>query len=227
MERKRHSHIGFLVPLAGCSLYVLLYVVATTLYPGGSQQSKSSSGFSWMHNYWCNLLAADAINGQPNGARPVAFAAMFVLCATLAVFWYVFPRYAGLRGGTRFVVQLSGFLSMALVVFIFTRFHDAIINAAGFFGLIALAGTFTGLRKLRWTALFAMGLVTVPIVVVNNVFYRVPGLIYYLPAIQKASFLYFLVWIGMISLAMYRRRDGIANVGTTKAREDTKEHKVS
>jgi hypothetical protein len=204
MKRGSKSGMIFLAPLVGCCLYVILYIVATFRYPGGSQESVNSVGFSWVHNYWCNLLAETAINGRPNGARPLAFVAMFVLCGSMAGFWYLFPVRAGLGPRLRRTVQVSGILCMAIVVFIFTRFHDSIINVAGFFGLMALGGTLAGLGQAGWRGLFRMGLVTIPIVVINNLFYHVRGLMYYLPLIQKLSFLYFLVWVSCVSVRMWR-----------------------
>jgi len=128
----------------GSMLFLLLYFIATLYYPGGTYSNKSFQGFSWTHNYWCNLLNQNAINGQPNQARPIAFAAMAVLGLTLTVFWHLFPLYAGFKAKERLIVQTSGFVSMAISVFVFTNFHDTIINIAGIFGLIALAGTLIG-----------------------------------------------------------------------------------
>jgi hypothetical protein len=74
---KLKQNIWVLSPLFGTLIYLLLYIVATFFYPGGSQVDKNSFGFSWAQNYWCNLLNENAINGQHNSARPIAIAAMF------------------------------------------------------------------------------------------------------------------------------------------------------
>jgi hypothetical protein len=39
-----------LIPIFGTILFIVLYIVATLLYPGGSQVDKNSIGFSWMNN---------------------------------------------------------------------------------------------------------------------------------------------------------------------------------
>lgn len=193
-----------LVPLFGSLLYGGLYFIATLLYPGGSQFDKQAKGFSWMHNYWCNLLNQYAINGQTNPARPIALAAMVILCATITVFWFIFPLYARFQRTNRLLMQISGITAMATGLFLFTPLHDIVINTAGFFGLIALTGTLAGLRKLRRTGLFWMGLFVLLLIAVNNILYYGQGLMYYLPVVQKCTFLYFLLWMGLISLSLHK-----------------------
>jgi hypothetical protein len=77
------QRIWILAPLFGSIVFVLLYFAATLLYPGGSQVDIDSKGFSWLHNYWCNLLSVTAINKQHNAARPLAITGMVVLTLTL------------------------------------------------------------------------------------------------------------------------------------------------
>ena len=195
--------IWVLTPLFGSLLYALLYVTATLFYPGGSQFNKEAKGFSWMHNYWCNLLNEHAINGQHNPARPIALTAMVLLCITLALFWYIFAGLAGFQKTGRLLIRFSGIASMATGLFLFTAQHDLVINLASLFGLVALAGTLIGLKKLQWTALFRMGLFILLLIAVNNVLYHGGGLIYYLPIVQKITFFYFLLWICLIDWRLY------------------------
>src|SRR5215471_13752953 len=91
------NSIWILTPVFGALLFVVLYIIAADSYPGGSQADKNSVGFSWINNYWCNLLNDNAVNGQHNPAKPVAMAGMLVLCVTLSFFWYIFPQYIRLR----------------------------------------------------------------------------------------------------------------------------------
>ncbi|PIQ21332.1 MAG: hypothetical protein COW65_09725 [Cytophagales bacterium CG18_big_fil_WC_8_21_14_2_50_42_9] len=102
-KQHQRDSLWKLAPLFGSTLFLLLYFVATLYYPGGSQFDKNTKGFSWAHNYWCNLLNENAINGQPNPARPIALTAMMVLCLTLTVFWYLFPIQADLKKTARIV----------------------------------------------------------------------------------------------------------------------------
>ena len=45
---------------------VILMVIATLVYPGGSLLDKNSIGFDWSKNYLSNLFATKAINGSEN-----------------------------------------------------------------------------------------------------------------------------------------------------------------
>lgn len=204
------------MPVSGIVVFVCLYIVATFFYPGGSQLDKAAPGFSWMQNYWCNLLNENAINGQPNAARPVALTAMGVLCFSLAYFWYRFPQAVRLSKTNRLVMQLSGVLAMATGLAIFTNYHDSLINIATLFGLVAVTGALAALRNLNWMGLFWTGLFAIALVGLNNILYYGPRLRYYLPLVQKATFLYFLVWMCGINIRMFTR--GFSNYSSTADR---------
>lgn len=194
-----------LLPILGSFLFSSLYFIATLFYPGGSQLNPHSIGFSWTNNYWCNLLDGKAINGHPNSAQPVAWIAMFVLCFTLAFFWWIFPGYTTLRRYTKTMIQVSGLLAMGAGFLLFTRIdHDLITNLASLLGLIATAGTFAGLYKNGWKALLLFGLVNILLVIANNFLYYNEAYISYLPLVQKITFASFLAWISCICFRMYR-----------------------
>jgi hypothetical protein len=205
--------IWLLVPIAGVLLFVILYIIATLLYPGGSQVDENSVGFSWINNYWCNLLNENAINGQYNPAKSVAMAAMFILSLTLSLFWFQFPSHTNFGKFARRSIQISGILAMAIASLLFTNInHDLIINLASSFGLIATVGTFVGLYKNKWYSLFLFGILNILFVGLNNYVYYTKGLIIYLPVIQKISFVAFLIWVCCISISLYRVQNKIARL---------------
>jgi hypothetical protein len=196
------SSLWRLAPLFGSVLFVILYFIATLYYPGGSQFDKNSRGFSWTQNYWCNLLNEHGINGQYNPARPIAFIALIDICLTLSWFWYLFPLLVEFKKRGRRIIQVSGFASMAIGMFIFTSLHDLIINIASLFGLAALTGTLIGLWKLKWIKLFWMGLFILVLIGLNNRLYYGKNLMIYLPIVQIFTFLYFLVWICCVTIGL-------------------------
>jgi hypothetical protein len=198
-----NKKFGVLLPVIGTLLFIVLYIIAAFLYPGGSQADANSKGFSWVNNYWCNLLNKNALNGEVNPARPVALAASFILCITLSSFWYHFPRYIKFGKYGRPTIQFSGAAAMVFSVFLFTGMHDMVTNIAGLFGVIALTGTLIGLYKSNWYGLFWFGIFNLLLVVLNNYVYYTKGLIIYLPVIQKISFLSFLFWICSITVNLY------------------------
>lgn len=194
-----------LLPSFGSVLFVLLYFVATLFYPGGSPFDKEAKGFRWTENYWCNLLNDKAINGLHNSAKPIAFTAMVVLCLALVFFWYHFPLQVGFGRNKRVMVQASGALAMATGLFVFTGFHDVVIDVAGGFGLIAIGGTLAGLKKLQWHWLFWSGLFNLVLIALNNLCYYDKPLQVYLPVVQKITFLSFLLWICAINVSLYNK----------------------
>jgi hypothetical protein len=130
---------------------------------------------------------------------------MFFLCAALAAFWYRFPKQMDQGSKAGLIVRCSGVLSMVSAMFLFTDWHDAVINISGAFGFIALLGTLAGLYGKKWFMLFWFGIFNVFLVFVNNYVYYSRDLIVYLPVIQKISFLSFLLWISLINMGWYRR----------------------
>ncbi len=206
MTNLKAKNIWLLTPVFGTFIFALLYFFATLLYPGGSQVDKNSIGFSWINNYWCNLLNETAINGQPNLSRSIALAGMLVLCSTLSFFWYNFPKHIILNKALKQVIQFSGILAMIIAFFLFTQFnHDLVTNAASAFGALAIIGTFIGLYKNNYHKLFQFGLINILLVVINNLCYYNKELIIFLPVVQKISFVTFLIWICSISIQLYNK----------------------
>lgn len=204
LQTDKTKSARILTPISGILIFIGLYVMAAQLYPGGSQVDRDAVGFSWVNNYWCNLLNENAINGQPNPAKPVAITGMFVLCLTLLSFWFLFTKYITRSKKLKLTIRISGTISMMIACFLFTNFnHDLITNLASLFGLIATAGTFIGLYKVRWYSLLAFGLLNILLVALNNYVYYSRGLIIFLPVIQKISFVAFLFWLCCIDLKLY------------------------
>ena len=91
-QSSKRPVILLLTPLAGIFLFLILYIIAAWLYPGGSKVDPQASGFSVLHNYWCDLFDVVAYNGSANPSRPIALIAMIILTGSFALLWYVLPR---------------------------------------------------------------------------------------------------------------------------------------
>ncbi len=200
-----------LAPTLGILIFVIFYIIAAGLYPGGSQIDENSVGFSWINNYWCNLLDEYAINGAQNHAKPVAVFAMLILCISLSVFWFLFPKYVYSQTKLKGIIQISGIVAMTIAFLLITDFnHDAVSYLAAAFGFIATIGTFLELLRLKWKALFVLGIFNLFFIGVNSYVYYTNDYIIYLPLIQKMSFAFFLMWIVFISTKLYRHEDSSA-----------------
>lgn len=73
-----------------------LITSAAVVYPGGNFQDRRDLGFSFWRNFWCDLLGAVAINGEPN-LRASLLARLAFACFALAL--YRFWPGAALRAG--------------------------------------------------------------------------------------------------------------------------------
>lgn len=207
MTIKKKNSYWLLIPPAGAVLFAILYLLAAYFYPGGSQADANAPGFSWINNYWCNLLNEKAINGQPNSARPVALFAMIVLSVALSAFWLLFSANSRIGKVLRYIIGVSGVLSMVIGFFLFTATdHDLITNLASAFGLVAVIGTLAGLYIMKCSGLFAYGLINLLLVAANNYVYYNKELLLYLPVVQKITFAAFLIWVSLISLHLYRQK---------------------
>jgi hypothetical protein len=118
----------------------VLYYYAATLYPGGSQANINSVGFDWMHNYWCNLMNVDAMNGLANPARPIAITAMVILCLSILRFFFQCANTLAMNKTWRLIIRVFGTLSMIAAILIFTSYHDSMTTISSAFGVIVVIG---------------------------------------------------------------------------------------
>ena len=203
MKSHTKGNISVLVPLIGIIVFVILYVVATWFYPGGSNVDTTTVGFHWKNNCWGDLVSYTAKNGTVNPARPIALIALVILCSTLAVFWFYVSRLF-IENNFNQVVRYSGISSMSATIFLFTGYHDAVINVAGILGIIALIGLFTGLYKNNLIKLFYYGIFCLVLMFFIYFIYQTKILISILPMLQKVTFGLLLSWFGLIDIYLYR-----------------------
>lgn len=74
----------------GIVAFVLLFIISSWHYPGGSFIDSDNVGFDWIYNYWCNLFNEQTINGEINKARTYAIIGHISLCVSLSCFFYSF-----------------------------------------------------------------------------------------------------------------------------------------
>ena len=90
MDLKRFNKFTVHIVSLCILLFILLFIYAASLYPGGSQFDSNAAGFSWKHNYWCNLMNDIAENGMQNPARYYAISANAILCIGCMLFFLRF-----------------------------------------------------------------------------------------------------------------------------------------
>lgn len=102
---------------------VILIVIATLFYPGGSLLDKNSIGFDWSKNFISNLFAAKAINGSENPGRIWAIIGMAFQSVGYGVFFINMSK----KITVKYWATILKFIGVANIFFIFliaTPFHD-------------------------------------------------------------------------------------------------------
>ncbi|TLP81777.1 hypothetical protein [Maribacter sp. ACAM166] len=194
-----------LLPLVGMALFVALYLLAAFTYPGGSWVFPNKDGFSFWHNYLCDLLDIYAINGEVNSARAYSIAALGLLCMGLFWLWYYLPKLFNTKSLNQKVMRVSGLLSLLIILFLASGNHDKIVRIAGFFGVIAFITCSIELFKSGYKTLFLFGVLCLLVFMVNYYIYETGLFISSLPVIQKITFTLFISWFIGLDVALYRK----------------------
>lgn len=192
------------LPLAGMGLFVVFYIVAARMYPGGSWADPGQEGFSWRHNYLCDLLDTLAVNGQLNPGRYWARTSLGVLCAGLAILWYQLPRLLDAAPGLKRMVRISSVAAFVTTAFLSAGNHDLTVRIAGLFGLVALLSAVVGLWRNGRRGMSVFGMWCLGIFLLNYAIYETGSFIGALPLIQKITFGSFLGWFAWMNVALLR-----------------------
>jgi hypothetical protein len=182
--------------------FVVLYLAAVWLYPGGSRVDPHSPGFSWLHNYWCDLLDTRTYGGRDNPARPVARGAMTVLCLGLSVLWVATPRLFRNAGGwPAWVVRVAGVGCALAMPWVALGHHDFAVRLAGLLGTVAFATTLVALpRHAKGTgALRGAGACVLALVAANYFIWETRLGHEALALLQKMAFVAFLAWVVLLA----------------------------
>lgn len=193
-----------LIPTLGIGLFICLYIYATRLYPGGSQANENSIGFSWVHNYWCNLMNEQSINGQHNPARPIAISAMSVLCFSLMLFFIQFSQVFTKSLMWKRIISLGGIGSMLCALFIFTSYHDLMTSLSSIFGLFVVIGILKEIYQQSKPFYKISGLACLLLLGLNNFIYYSGIYLYMLPLLQKITFAIVLFYIVGLNLKIHQ-----------------------
>lgn len=196
----RHIKSFLLLPTFFLLLFIILFIFATEAYPGGSYLHPTEKGYNWNQNYICNLLGDYALNGMRNDAVALAKTALFFLCFGIGSFFLLFTQVFEIRKFWRVFTQISGLLSMICGFFMYTPYHDAVLNLSAVFGFIAIAGTLSALRRINAYPLFWLGILVISLICLNAFIYYTSSHSEHLPLLQKITLVALLLWFGSINI---------------------------
>jgi hypothetical protein len=118
------------------AISVILMIIASLLYPGGSILDKNSIGFNWTKNFISNLFAAKALNGSENPARIWAVIGMAFHSIGYGIFFINMSKKMPSRHAAA-VLKYVGFANIIFIFLIATPLHDL--------GVISIVLTLIGL----------------------------------------------------------------------------------
>ncbi|MDI1444592.1 hypothetical protein [Polyangium sp. 6x1] len=125
-------------------LSLLLMGAAMALYPGGTWLDRASPEHDFFRNFFCDLTAERALNGQTNPGAAFAKAGMILLSAATLPFWFLvtrlFPERARLAAFVRWLGLASALAAIAVPLAPSQRYgllHPLLIFVAGVPGLVA------------------------------------------------------------------------------------------
>ncbi|NNK29503.1 MAG: hypothetical protein HKP04_01465 [Flavobacteriaceae bacterium] len=197
-------HNYLLLPVFGMGLFVILYVLAALSYSGGTWIDPTAPGFSFWHNYLCDLLDYESLNGEINSGRYFARAALGVLCVSLIYLWIYLPHLLPKRSWNTRLMWFSGILALVTTMLLSSGTHDVTVRIAGALGAIALLSAFAEMWKAGYSGLVRFGFVCLFVFLANYYIYETGRGLYSLPVIQKITFSGFIAWFVWVDLALYR-----------------------
>lgn len=174
---------------------LILFLIATIYYPGGNQLDIQQQGYSWLHNYWCNLMNVNALNGLANPARPWAIASHTLLCSGFLIIFIGFGNSQVTHPTRRMIFLSASTLCMGAMLLIFSSWHDIMTTLSSIFGLWVVGEIIYWmiLSGKRWLLFY--GLCIGVLLGINNYIYYSQNGLYWLPIIQKITFVMVILWV--------------------------------
>jgi hypothetical protein len=203
---KLGQKIWLLSPTIGVIAFALLFYYATLLYPGGSYFDRSLTSFSWLQNYWCDLLDNPTITHKDNPAKVIASAAMLVIAISVSLFWIIsIQLHANLKQHR--LIQLSGSLGIfSMLLLLIDGYHNIGLSFAGVFSLLAFSLTLINAYQQRFMRLFFLACVAIFLSVLSYSLFFSRYYTFALPVIQKLNFLAIGVWMIATNMAVYKQK---------------------
>ncbi len=102
---------------------VILIVIATLIYPGGSLLDKNSIGFDWSKNFLSNLFATKAVNGSENPGWIWAVIGMVFHSVGYGIFFLNMSKKIPSRQWST-ILKFIGAINILFIFLIATPLHD-------------------------------------------------------------------------------------------------------
>lgn len=202
--------------IVGLGIFLVVFTIAAYNYPGGSSNLPEYNGYSFFHNFLCDVMKPVTQTGVINEARPLAIVSHLILSFTMISFFYLLPEIFSFSNKNTKLTRAFGMLTMTVFIFMYTPYHDSIVTATAILGTVALIPFFIELSKypnigMKNLAKVCFGLS----VIVFLIFVSKIGF-YYLPFIQKIAFVLDGSWVIWVSLTVIKKNKLVAQTAHEK-----------
>lgn len=196
-------------PIIGLAIYLVLSVVAATLYPGGSyNEPYNTLGYSFFDNFFCDVMNATTESGLENEARPLAIISHLLLSLIMIVFFYILPEIFEKPTRNTKIIRYSGVIGMVLFIFMFTKYHNYLVVTTAIFGTLAFLALLQELKKYANKGFKILTLCVLAISVIVFFTYQTRIGFYYTPILQKTAFFIdaaLVVWTSVLVIKKSKR----------------------
>ena len=198
--------------LIGITISLLMFLIATMVYPGGSLFDKNSVGFDWSKNFISNLFATKAVNGADNPARIWADGAMIFLSVSFAMFFIEFSKKIPTKSAAK-VIKYFGAGGMIFTFLIITPFHDIMITLSSTMFLLSIFYVTVFILKSK-LHLFKILCVLCLLIFYYTLYLYGSGNFVLLPIMQKLTFISVIILI--LGLEYFAQKKDFDHIDTPK-----------
>lgn len=181
--------------LIGITIAVLLLLLSTVYYPGGTYENVNSVGYDWANNYISNLLRPLAVNGEENTARPFAILGVLFLTASFGVFFVRFSARIKIRSASRVVKYLGVLATILGVVTLVPSMHDIMVTMSSILTLLIFFYITIMVLKSKLTWMKIISVCFLLTFYFGAYMYFTRSFLAYMPIVQKVIFLMKIVWV--------------------------------
>jgi hypothetical protein len=199
-------------PIIGMILYLIIFVVASTQYPGGSINKPHALEHSYFHNFLCDLMNPVTQYGVVNPARPLAILAHLLLSFTMISFFYILPKIFNRNNSNTKLIRGFGMFTMIVFILMYTSYHDQIVTITGILGTIALIPFFIELTQYKGKGLKQLAYVCYALSIIVFISFHTKIGFYYLPFLQKITFVIDAWWVIWVSLIVLKNESVLTTV---------------
>lgn len=182
-------------PILGMGLYIIVFTFAAIGYPGGSINIPNAIGYSFYHNFLCDVMNPTTQAGSTNDARSLAIISHLILSFTMICFFYILPKIFPEENRNTKLIAFFGMTTMIVFIFMYTPHHDLIVTITGVLGTIALIPFFIELHHYRNKRLKQLAYLCYLMSLIVFFIFETKIGFYYLPFLQKVTFVLDAWWV--------------------------------